>query len=93
MVNSKNRLKFNILRNIEKEFLTLQLEDILIPKKIETTDSKIRDFSILATNKLNMKVIDEIKIEGFQNLEQYMKINPIDIQITDLEIQTKLLCY
>ena len=86
-------MKFNILRNIEKEFLTLQLEDILIPKKIETTDSKIRDFSILATNKLNMKVIDEIKIEGFQNLEQYMKINPIDIQITDLEIQTKLLCY
>ena len=67
MVNSKNRLKFNILRNIEEEFLTLQLEDILTPKKIETTDSKIRNFSILATNKLNMRSIDEIKIEGFQN--------------------------
>ena len=34
LVNSKNRLKFNILRNIEKEFLTLQLEDILTPKKV-----------------------------------------------------------
>ena len=67
MVNSKNRLKFNILRNIEEEFLTLQLEDILTPKKIETTDSKIINFSILATNKLNMRSIDEIKIEGFQN--------------------------
>ena len=67
MVNSKNRLKFNILRNIEEEFLTLQLEDILTPKKIETTDSKIRNFSILGTNKLSMRSIDEIKIEGFQN--------------------------
>ena len=86
-------MKFNILRNIEKEFLTLQLEDILTPKKFETTNSKIRNFSILATNKLNMKIIDEIKIEGFQNFEQYMKINPIDIRITDPEIQTKLLYY
>ena len=40
-----------------------------------------------------MKIIDEIKIEGFQNFEQYMKINPIDIRITDPEIQTKLLYY
>ena len=39
LVNSKNRLKFNFLKNIEKEFLTIQLEDILAPKKIETTDS------------------------------------------------------
>ena len=39
LVNSKSRLKFNILKNIEKEFLTIQLEDILAPKKIETTDS------------------------------------------------------
>ena len=33
LVNSKNRLKFNILVNIEKVFLTLQLEDILTSKK------------------------------------------------------------
>ena len=37
-----------------------------------------------------MKITDEIKIEGFQNFEQYMKINPIDIQIIDSEIQPKL---
>ena len=90
LVNSKNRLKFNILKNKEKEFLTIQLEDILVPKKIETTDSRIRNFSILATNKLNMEIVDEIKIEGFQNFEQYMKINPVDIRITDPEIETKL---
>ena len=49
LINSKNRLKFNILRNIRKEYLTLQLEDILTPKKIETVDSKITNFSILVT--------------------------------------------
>ena len=68
--------------------MTLQLEDILIPKKIETVDSKITNFSILATKKLNnMKVVDEYKIEGFQNFQHYLKINPINIQITNPEIQ------
>ena len=41
LINSKNRLKFNILKNNEREFITLQLEDVLTPKKIETTDFKI----------------------------------------------------
>ena len=40
-----------------------------------------------------MKIVDEIKIEGFQNFEQYMKINPINIRIIDPEIQTKLMFY
>ena len=54
---------------------------------------------MLATSKTNMKIIDglklnlQIKIEGFQNFEQYMRINPINIQITDPEIQTKLMYY
>ena len=99
LINSKNRLKFNILVNIEKEFLSLHLDNILTTKKIETTDTKIKNFSILATSKTNMKIIDglklnlQIKIEGFQNFEQYMRINPINIQITDPEIQTKLMYY
>ena len=33
LTNSKNRLKFNVFNNIQKEYLTLQLEDILTPKK------------------------------------------------------------
>ena len=40
-----------------------------------------------------MKTVDEIKIEGFQNFEQYMKINPINIRIIDPEIQTKFMFY
>ena len=40
-----------------------------------------------------MKTVDEFEIEGFQNFHQYLKINPINIQITDPEIQNKLLFY
>ena len=38
LINSKNRLKFNIINNIQREFMTLQLEDVLNPKKTETVD-------------------------------------------------------
>ena len=40
-----------------------------------------------------MKILDEIKIEGFQNFEQYMRINTINIRIIDPEVQTKLMYY
>ena len=94
LINSKNRLKFNILNNIQREFITLQLEDILNPKKIETVDSKISKFSIiLIRRQKRMKSVDEFQIEGFQNFQQYSKINPINIQIIDPQIQNKLLFY
>ena len=73
--------------------MTLQLEDFLTPKKVEMTDSKIKNFSILRSETKNMRMIDKIKIEGLQNFEQYKKINPTDIHITDPEIQTKLMFY
>ena len=38
-----------------------------------------------------MKFVAEFKIEGFQNFQQYFKINPINIQIIDPQIQNKLL--
>ena len=70
LINSKNRLKFSILKNDEREILTFQFEDILTAKKIETTDSKIHNFSILTTGKMNIRLIDQIKMEGFQIFEQ-----------------------
>ena len=87
-------MKFNILNNIQREFITLQLEDILNPKKIETVDSKIANFSIISIRRQKrMKFVDEFKIEGFQNFQQYLKINPINIQIINLQIQNKFLFY
>ena len=92
LVNSKNRLKFNVIKNIQKVFLTLQLEDFLTPKNVETTDSKIKNFWILRGETKSMRIVDEIKIEGLQNFEQYKKLI-LSIHITDPEIQTKLMFY
>ena len=93
LINSKNRLVFKTNYNKKKEFIRLQLEDILIPKQTEIEDSKITNFSILSIAESEMQIKDEIKIEGFQNFEQYMNINPINIRIIDPEIQSKLLFY
>ena len=69
LITLKNRLKFNILVDIEKEFITLHSEDILMPKKIKTTDST-QNISMLVAAKMNRKIVDEIKIEVFQNFQQ-----------------------
>ena len=42
---------------------------------------------------MNKKIIDQVIVEGFQDFEQYMKINPINIEISDSEIQTKVHFY
>ena len=39
------------------------------------------------------KIIDEFTIEGLPSFSQYTKINPINIQITESEIQNKLSAY
>ena len=44
VINWINKLRFKINHNIKKEFITLQLEDILTPKKIETEDHKYLSF-------------------------------------------------
>ena len=93
VINWKNKLRFKINHNIKKEFITLQLEDILTPKKIETEDSKITNISILSIAESKMQIKDEFKIEGLQNFEQYSKINPISVRIIDPDLQTKLLFY
>ena len=53
----------------------------------------MKNFSILRSETKNIRVIDEIKIEGLRNFEQYEKINPINIHISDPEVQTKLMFY
>ena len=39
------------------------------------------------------KIIDEFRIEDLQSFDQYTKINPINIQITETTIQNKLSAY
>ena len=94
-------MKFNIKHNIEKEKITHQLQNILNSNAIKITDSKIHNFSVLSTKEEDsigserkmQRIIDEFKIEGFQSFNKYTKINPISIQITESEIQSKLSSY
>ena len=95
-------LKFKILYDEKQENITLQLENILKLEKIETVDSKITKFPNLSIKnqntynrkrKMQRKIIDEFKIEVLQNFNQYLKINPIAIQIVESEIQNKLFFY
>ena len=88
LANSTNRLKFNVLNNDQRDYLIFQLEDILSPYQIKTTDSKISNFSILAAGKMK-QIIDQVLIEVFQNFAQYDKINLVDIRITGPEIRSK----
>ena len=94
LISLKIRLKFNILYNIQEELIRLQLENILTPKNIGMVDLKITNFSILSVERQNkMVIVNQFIIEGFQNFQQHLKINPISIQINDLEIQNRLLFY
>ena len=92
LISSKNRFRFNVLHNDQRQYITLQLEDILTPKKIQVTDSQIHNLLMITKGK-NHKIIDQIMIEGFQNFAQYEKINPVDIQLTDPKLRSKLLYY
>ena len=93
LINWKNKLRFKINNYTKKEFVTLHLEDISTPKKIETEDSKITNISILSIAKSKMQIKDEFLIEGLQKFEQYTKINPISVRIINLNLQTKLMFY
>ena len=93
LINWKNKLRFKINDNTKKEFITLHLEDISTPKKIETEDSKITNISILSIAKSKMQIKDELIIEGLQKFEQYTKINPISVRIINPNLQTKLMFY
>ena len=93
LINWKNKLRFKINNYTKKEFVTLHLEDISTPKKIETEDSKITNISILSIAKSKMQIKDEFLIEGLQKFEQYTKINPISVRIINPNLQTKLMFY
>ena len=70
--------------------MTLQLEDLLSPKKIEAEDSKVTNISILSVTEFKMQIKDEFIIEGPQKFDQYIQLNPITIRITHQNLKNKL---
>ena len=90
------------MHNKYLDHIALQLEDIRKPGKVETKDAKVTNFSILSTKpkrkvgskgKISYQIVDEIRIVGLQNYNIYEKLNPIEINIRDTEIQGKLSRY
>ena len=84
------------------DHIALQLEDIRKPGKIETKNTKVTNFSILSTKpkrkfgfkrKMSYQLVYEFRIVGLQNYNLDEKLNPIEINICDSEIQGKLSRY
>ena len=84
------------------DHIALQLEDIRKLGKIETKDAKVTHFSILSTKpkrnvlfkrKMSYQLVDEFRIVDLQHYNLDEKLNPIEINTRDSEIQEKLSRY
>ena len=93
LITLDNLLPFRIKGTVQKESLTLELSYLEKTDQIATNDKKIHNLSIVCVENLKkMAVIEKgVTIEGLQAFEQYQKLNPIDIKVTDNEIFRKLI--
>ena len=82
-------------KNIYKKDLTFELEKVHEKTSIVTLQNDILTFGILCTEKNKMivekrkmsyEIIDTIRIMGLQNLDNYQKLNPLDISIGSNEV-------
>ena len=92
-ITLKNLLPFRVKRDIQKKNLTFELSYLEKEDQIATNDNKIHNLSIVCIEKSKqMPVVEkEVTIEGLQSFDQYQKLNPLDIKITDSEIFKRLL--
>ena len=102
LVRPSNSLKFRVMNNKILTQLILSLEDIKEPGEIKTKDAKVTNFSLLSTKrktitglkrKMSYEIKGEFRIFRIQNFELFEKLNPINIQIRDSEINSKLAKY
>ena len=91
LINSENLLRFHIEHEINKESITFELAHSENSGSVSTTDSKVHHISILINKEPKKTMIEgEVTIEGYQNFNNYQKLNPIDIEITDNDVLRKL---
>ena len=88
LITLNNLLPFRVKRDIQKENLTFELSYLDKADQIATNDKKIHNLSIVCIeNSKQMPIVEkEVTIEGLQAFENYQKLNPLDIKITDNEI-------
>ena len=101
LVRPSNSLKFWVVNNKILTKLILSLEGIKESGGIKTKDAKITNFYVVLTKrkttglkrKMSYEIKDEFRIFGIQNVELFEKLNPINMQIRDSEINSKLAKY
>ena len=94
LIDRENRIEFLIENNIKKQSLTLQLEDLLEPKTIATTDSKMSNITILKVGEIpKKKIVETFFIQGIQKFNKFKKLNPLSIEVIDSEIKDKISLY
>ena len=102
LTRPEKSLQFRVLCNKYMDHIALQLEDIRKPGKIETKDAKVTNFSILSTKPkrkvgfkrmMSYQLVDKFRTVGLQNFNFDEKLNSIEINICDSEIQGKLARY
>ena len=94
LIDKENRIEFSLEKNIKKQSLTLQLEDLLEPKTIATTDSKMSNITILKVGELpKKKPVETFFIQGIQKFSKFKQLNPLTIEIIDSEIRNNLSLY
>ena len=98
LVRASNSLKFRVMNNKILTQLMLSLEDIKKPGEIKTKCAKVTNFSLLSTKrkaitglkrKMSFEIKNEFRIFGIQIFKLLEKLNPINIEIRDSEINSK----
>ena len=98
----ESSLKFKMLYNKYMDHIVLLLAEMRKPRKIETTDAKVTNFSILLTKpkrnvgpkrKMSYQLVDGFRIVGLQIYNLDERLNPIEVNIRDSKIQGKLWRY
>ena len=93
LITLKNLLPFRVNKDIQKENLSFELGYLEKEDNIVTNEKKIHNLSIVCIeNKKPMPLIEkEVIIEALQSFDQYQKLNPIEIKITDSDVFKELI--
>ena len=93
LITLQNLLPFRVKRDIQKENISFELSYLEKEDQVSTDDKKIHNLSIVCIEKSKQMPIIEKKvtIEGLRSFDQYQKLNPLDIKITDSEIFKRLI--
>ena len=98
IISPKNYLKFNIIRDVYKNQLKLELSKVHTKKTFQIIDNNVFNFGILRTEKnkvgekriMKNEILDVISVIGIQKVE-YSYLNPIHIHIKSESIIRRLI--